>query len=192
MKTLTTLALLACCPFAFAQDRAWQAKLDQEFRGGKVVLDLSAGGYTIRPNSEDGKIRVRWATKHARQMEDAHIKVTVQGGEAHIRTRGPKDDFRVEIDVPARVDMQARLSVGELSIQGIEGSKDLRCRIGEIRVAVPDPQAYGHVDAKVKIGEIGGRPFGAFKEGFFRSFCWEGKGPHRIDASVGIGEVKFE
>ena len=192
MRFLTTLALLVLSPLAFAQDRSWEAKLDTEFRGGKVVLDLSAGGYKILPTAADGKIRVRWATKHVDQMKDAQVRVVVEGGEAHIRTRAPREDFRVEIEVPARVNLEARLSVGELSIKGIEGDKDLRCRIGEIHVAVPDPQAYGHVDARVKIGEIGGRPFGESKEGFFRTFCWEGKGSFRIDARVGIGEVRFE
>ena len=192
MKLLTTLALLVFSPLAFAQDRSWEAKLDTEFRGGKVVLNLSAGGYKILPTSAEGKIRVRWATKRADQMEDAQVKVTVKDGEAYIRTRGPKDDFRVEIEVPVRSSLRARLSVGELSIQGIEGDKDLRCRIGEIHVAVPDPQAYGHVDARVKIGAIGGRPFGGSKDGFFRSFCWEGEGSFQMDARVGIGAVRFK
>jgi len=193
MKTALFSLLMVLPSLVHAQDRSWEAKLEQSFKaGGKVTLDLSAGGYRILPCGEEGRIRVRWSTKRADQMSDARVQVTVEGGEAHLRARGPKEDFRVEIEVPRRSDLQARLSVGELSVKGIEGHKELRCRIGEIQVEVPDAQAYGHVDASVKIGELSARPFGASKEGFFRSFCWDGKGSYRLEAKVGIGEVKFE
>lgn len=192
MKRPLILVPALLCTLAQAGDRAWAAKQELAFpAGGKVVMDLSAGGYRIVPCAEEGKIRVRWATKRADQMPDARVQVSVEGGEAHIRTRGPKDDFQVEIEVPVRSDLCARLSVGELSIKGIEGHKDLRCRIGEIQVEVPQPEAYRSVDAAVKLGELDARPFGASHDGFFRTFCWEGKGAFRMEARVGIGEVQF-
>lgn len=192
MSLQAILAFLLLAPLASAQESAWEAKLEKAFQGGKVVLDLSVGGYKILPCSEAGKIRVRWATQHPEQMEDAKVQVTVEGGEARIRTRGPRNDFRVEIELPARTDLEARLSIGELVVKGIEGNKDLRCRIGEIQVEVPNPQTYGHVDASVKIGELSAQPFGTSKDGFFRSFCWEGRGAYNLEAKVGIGEVKFK
>lgn len=192
MKTPLVLVPALVCSLAQAGDRAWEATQEQAFpAGGKVVLDLSAGGYRILPCAEDGKIRVRWATKRPDQMPDARVRITVEGGEARIQASGPKDDFRVEIELPVRSDLCARLSVGELSVKGIEGHKDLRCRIGEIDVEVPQPEAYASVDAAVKLGELNARPFGESKDGFFRTFCWEGKGTYRMDARVGIGEVTF-
>lgn len=191
MRLQALLAFLLLAPLAQAQERSWEARLDNPFSGGKVALDLSAGGYRILPCAEAGKIRVRWATRRPEEMKKAKVQITVEDGVAHIRTRGPRNDFRVEIELPARTDLEARLSVGELAVKGIEGHKELRCRIGEIQVEVPDPGAYGHVDASVKIGELSARPFGASKDGFFRSFCWEGKGAYRLEARVGIGEVQL-
>jgi len=154
--------------------------------GGRVKMDLSAGEYVIRGSSPDGKIHLRWKAE-----DDARVRIHMdaKGGDARIHTDGPRNHFRVEIDLPPRIDMKVRLSVGELSIKGIEGNKDIRCRVGDLLIEVGDEKEYRQVEASVKIGDIQG--FGRGHSGFFRSLDFTGSGTYDLIARLGIGDIRF-
>jgi hypothetical protein len=154
--------------------------------GGKVRLDLSAGSYRIEGRQADA-IVVRWATRHAGQK--VHAKVEPRGKEAFIEIDGPRNDFRVDIELPSVSDLDLELSAGELTIREITGSKEVSVWAGEIAIDVGDSAKYRHVDASVRFGEINARPFNVSKEGIFRSFKWDGQGGYNLRARLFAGEL---
>jgi hypothetical protein len=157
--------------------------------GGKVRLDLSAGSYRIEGRPADA-IVVRWATKHAGQKVDA--KVEPRGKEAFIDIDGPRDNFRVDIELPSVSDLELDLSAGELTIREITGSKDVSVWAGEISIDVGDSAKYRNVDASVRFGEINARPFNINKGGIFRSFKWDGQGGYNLRARLFAGELRLQ
>ena len=159
-------------------------------RGGRIVMDLSAGGYTIRGGAAD-TIRVRWATSDPRDMASVRTDVAVSGTNATIRTNGPKDNFRVDIDVPSLTDIQLELSAGELLFRGVEGNKSVSMWAGEVTMEVGDPQLYRRVDLTVRAGEIQAIPFGGTRGGVLRSFRWDGSGKYTIIAKLFAGELRL-
>ena len=159
-------------------------------RGGRIVMDLSAGAYTIRGGAAES-IRVRWDTRDPRDMSSVRTDVVVSGSDATIRTRGPKNNFRVDVDVPAIADIQLDLSAGELLFRGVEGNKTVSMWAGELTVEVGDPQQYRLVDLTVRAGEIQATPFGGSRGGLMRSFRWDGSGKYTIIAKLFAGEVKL-
>jgi hypothetical protein len=156
--------------------------------GGTIRMHLSAGGYTVRGSAEN-RIRVHWTTRDPDDMRKVDVRVEVRGKEATIRTRGPHNNFQVEIDVPARSDLWVRLSAGELEIAGIEGNKDVELHAGDLAIDVGRAEDYGKVDASVQAGDIAAAPFHQSKGGLWRSFHWQGHGPYRLHAHVGAGDL---
>jgi hypothetical protein len=174
-----------------AQQTERSDRVERPFaRGGRIVMDLSAGSYAIRGGTVDS-IRVRWETRDPRDMASVRTDVAVNGTNATIRTRGPKNNFRVEMDVPAVADIQLDLSAGELSFRGVEGSKSVSMWAGEVTMEVGDPQLYRLVDLTVRAGEIQASPFGGSRGGLMRSFRWNGNGKYTIIARLFAGEVKL-
>ena len=159
-------------------------------RGGRIVMDLSAGTYTIRGGAVDS-IRVRWETREARQLDAVRTDVAVKGTNATVRVRGPKNEFRVTMDVPAIADIQMDLSAGEVSLRGIEGNKNVSMWAGELTMEVGDAQLYRRVDTSVRFGEIQASPFGGSRGGILRSFRWDGSGKYTIVAKLFAGEVRL-
>jgi hypothetical protein len=159
-------------------------------RGGRIVMDLSAGAYTIRGGAAES-IRVRWATRDPRDRPSVRTDVTVSGSKATIRTRGPKNNFRVDVDVPAIADIQLDLSAGELLFRGVEGNKSVSMWAGEVTMEVGDAQLYRRVDLTVRAGEIQAIPFGGTRGGLMRSFRWDGSGKYTIIARLFAGEVRL-
>jgi hypothetical protein len=175
----------------FAQSGLPPTSLEREASaGGTVRLRLSAGGYRIRA-SRDNKIRVRWETRWPDELASVRVDVEVRGKEARIRTRGPSNNFQVEIEIPAASDVYARLTAGELSIEGIEGSKDIESHAGDLAIDVGRPESYGRVDASVLAGDLDAAAFRISKGGLWRSFTWHGGGNYRLHAHVGAGELRL-
>jgi len=166
-------------------------RLERPFvRGGRIVMDLSAGAYTIRGGAADS-IRVRWETRDPRDMPSVRTDVAVNGSAAMIRTRGPKNNFRVDVDVPSLTDIQLELSAGELLFRGVEGNKSVSMWAGEVTMEVGDAQLYRRVDLTVRAGEIQAIPFGGTRGGVMRSFRWDGSGKYTIIAKLFAGELKL-
>lgn len=154
------------------------------------MLRLSTGVYTV-VGGEDDKVKVRWSTKKPHQMKAVEVKLDVKGSEVFLKTQGPKDDFRVFIELPKRTHLDARLSVGLLAVSGIEGDKKLDLNIGEMKVEVLDAGAYRSAKASVRIGELAAKAFKSREEGLFNRLRWKGTGAYTLEARVGIGEATF-
>ena len=177
--------------FAAAVPQAPTGQVTKSFTaGGRIYLDLSAGDYTIRGYPESA-IRVRWTTRQGRDEKKARADIQIDGGSATVRTRGPRNRFLVEIDVPQRADLDLTLTAGDIRIRGVEGDKRLSMWAGDVTIEVGDPALYKRVDATVRAGDLSARAFGRSTGGLFRSFRWDGKGKYTIDAQLFAGDLKL-
>ena len=82
-----------------------------------------------------------------------------------------------------------RLTAGELTIEGIDGNKDVSLHAGELDIDVGRAEDYRSVSASVWAGEVHASPFNVSKEGLFRSFSWSGKGAYTLEARLKAGEI---
>ena len=193
MKTPALLlsAALVVAPLALTayQDALPPAQVEKAFaQGGVVYFDLAAGEYNLR-GSNLNTIRANWQTRRPSDAVRARVDVVVDGTTARIQSRGPKDGFRVDIDLPQRTHLDLNLSAGELRISSIEGHKNLSVWAGEITVEVGDPSLYKHVDAAVRMGELDARAFDVSKGGLLRSFVRDGTGKYTFRARLFAGEL---
>jgi hypothetical protein len=150
-------------------------------------MDLSAGEYAIVAGPND-KIRVHWTSPDPNRLDKVRVRFTTERGRVKVETDNTKDT-KVRIEVPGRSDLHVRLSVGEVSVEPIDGHKNIGVGVGELHVAVGDPAAYADVRSSVRIGEINAEPFQVSKDGFFRGFKLAGQGQYSLKATVGVGEV---
>ena len=165
-------------------DRAVQRSFPQ---GGTIHLDLSAGEYEITASPDDS-IRVTWNPKD----DDVDVIVDVKGSRADVEIDGPRSDgVHVQVQLPRRSNVVISLTAGELEMRGIEGSKDIDVRAGEVRLGV-NPSQYRQVNASVRIGELAARAFNVDKGGFFRSFAWTGQGQYDLKAHLTVGEMVLD
>jgi hypothetical protein len=188
LPVATVALVLAQLVFTSAQSRS--EVLERSFQaGGTVILELSAGGYEI-VGTPDNRIRVDWRKSDSRGV---NVDVEVKGSQAEIQIDGPMTKgAEARIELPQRTNLIVRLSAGELRITGIEGSKDVSARAGEIDIEVGRREQYRRVDASVNIGELSAGVFNIKKEGFFRSFTWAGKGQYDLRARLTVGELNLD
>jgi hypothetical protein len=158
---------------------------------GRVRMDLSAGEYRIT-GSAANRIRVDWSVRNGVRLSDVRARADVRGVEATVTTDGPDNEsLRGTIQVPARADLDVYLTAGDLTVENVQGNKNVRVQAGEIRIDVGRPEEYRRVRASVWVGDLNAEPFNVGKGGFLRSFDWNGGGPYQLRARLKAGEIRL-
>lgn len=156
--------------------------------GGKIEMQLAAGGYTIRPG-EGTAIRVALDGN----VGSAKVDITTADTQATVSVKDtPNNNFKATIDVPKNADLVIRLTAGELRVGAITGSKDIESYAGDVDIVTGDPADYASVEASVRAGDLKAGPFGESQSGLFRSFNWTGKGKFKLRATLTAGNLTLD
>jgi hypothetical protein len=183
------LALLLAC--AVATPASAQGSAEKVFQaGGRVRMDLSAGAYVIGPGRDD-RIFVKWDTETAEERQSVKVDIQPQGNDATITVSGPRNHFRVVIELPARTDLRVSQTAGDLQIHGIVGNKDVDSWAGRIDIEVGRPEDYASVRASVTAGDLVATPFSRERGGLFRSVNWRGPGQYTLDVRLTAGDLRL-
>jgi hypothetical protein len=119
------------------------------------------------------------------------MSAEVHGRKATLRSSGPRNHFAVTIRIPARSNLDVRLTAGDLHIEGIEGNKTIRSRAGDIDVDLVRSADYAHVTGSLWAGDLHAEPLGVSKGGLFRSFDWRGTGRYSLSVRLLAGDVRL-
>lgn len=181
--------LVMLAPGLLHAQPALEASAQQKFMsGGTIRLHLEAGGYTITPGDSAIIVTCRAHTEEQLKRVKVEIKPTSTSADVYV-SETPHNNFQAIIEVPRHSNIWARLSAGELEVEGVEGDKNLEVLTGRIKVDIPHPEQYGHRDASVTTGSIESSAFDVSKGGLFRSFEQQGPGKYRLHAHVTAGEI---
>jgi hypothetical protein len=197
-KTILLCLLLA--PFCAASDH-WDyeethSEVHDFVAGGTLNVRLSVGDVRIT-RSDSNQIRLHYTVKsrHERTVKNAHVEFEVHGRDAEVEfhaSTGGNAQFEVELEVPQNTNLEVHEKVGDLTVENIEGDKDLELAVGDIRVA-GGRASYHLVRASTSIGDVDG------PEGYDESGGWLGKtlkyhgdGKYELRAHVGVGDITLE
>ncbi|HZU08696.1 MAG TPA: hypothetical protein VFA02_02245 [Pseudacidobacterium sp.] len=96
----------------------------------------------------------------------------------------------ITIAVPAQTDLKLELGVGQLTVKGVEGNKELHVGIGELDVGLSDASQYHEIQTSSKLGEADDDTSNQHSGGFFpKTHHTSVQGPYKLHATVGIGQV---
>jgi hypothetical protein len=197
-KTILTFLLLV--PFCAASN-SWNGKYEEthtdarDFAAGGILhVRLSVGDLQIR-RSDSNQIRLRYTVKsrHERSVKDAHVDFEVRGNDASIEfhASGSNTKIDVELDVPRETNLDVHQKVGDLTVEDIEGDKDLDLRVGDIRVA-NGPSGYRLVHASTRIGDVNGNGYGETSGWLGKTLDYHGDGKYQLRANVRVGDITLE
>lgn len=165
---------------------------------GTLILEANVGEVRVVRGDEQKVIRL---TIEPRAFyDDATVqswvrRFDVAGDRATIELKLPKHNdnhqgARAVISLPAQTDLKLELGIGELSVKGIEGNKELHVGIGELSVGVTDSAKYNDIRTGTKIGDANDAVFHQHSGGFFpKTRHTSLEGIYKLHATVGIGDV---
>jgi DUF4097 and DUF4098 domain-containing protein YvlB len=199
----TIIVCLLCAPLCAASDHwndwNYEETHDQArdfVAGGMVHVRLSVGDLHIK-RSDSSQIRLHYTVKSRREsrVKEAHVDFEVHGRNAEIEFHAPTSgntQFDVELDVPQNTNLDVHEKVGDLTVEDIEGDKDLDLGVGDIRIA-GGRSAYHLVRASTSIGDVSG-PGGYDESGGWlgKTLKYHGDGKYELRAHVSVGDITLE
>ena len=156
------LAVLFCCSLLLASDARYEEShsATQDFvSGGTLRVRMSVGDIRITRGSST-QIRLNYTIKSRSEsrLKEAHVDFEVHGNEANLEFHAPTSantQFEVELEVPENTRLDVHEKVGDLTVEKIDGDKDLELSVGDIRVTDEHP-SYRYVQASTSIGDVSG------------------------------------
>ena len=157
--------------------------------GTNLRLHLHEGDFRV-VGSDSDKISVHVEGKNVDQAKKIRIGVKRTNGTVDLTlSHVPKNELQVTIKVPVSTNLYARMTGGDLSVQGVRGDKDLELTAGNLTIGVGEPEEYSQIDLSVSLGDISGSQFGDSKGGFGNSVHKVGTGKYRLHAHVMTGDL---
>lgn len=157
-------------------------------QGGTIAMELQGADYKVIPSADD-HITISYRSSRL-NTGMTRIAAGVKGANANLRFETPSGNgIHVEIAVPAKTNLFARMSAGNLVVEGIEGSKDIETSAGNLSIDVIDTNQYGPVYASVSSGELAADAWSVNKGGLLRSFSTKGPGKYGLHAHVSAGKL---
>jgi hypothetical protein len=163
--------------------------------GGMLHVRLGVGDMHIR-RGDTNKISVRYTIKsrHERNVKEAHVDFDVHGSDASLEFHTPyssNTEFDVELEVPANTNLDVHDKVGDLTVEDVEGDKDLDLGVGDIRV-IRERSTYHLVRASTGIGDVNSDGYGETSGWLGKTLKYHGEGKYELRAHVGVGDITLE
>ncbi len=157
--------------------------------GGQLRVQVRSGELVVK-GIDEAKVRVHFEGRKSDELGDVEVKLKVTGSRGELDVSGgPRNDFRIILEVPKVVDLHLRMPFGDATVERLTGDKDIAIHAGDLSVDLGDVNEYGHVEASVMSGDLDAGPFNVSKSGLFRSFEKSGSGKYRLYAHVGAGDL---
>lgn len=198
------IAVLLCLVLvSFCSASAWDDSKYEETRsdsrefvaGGTLHLRLNVGDVRIRQGNAN-KISLRYTVKsrHEHNVKAARLDFEVRGNDANLELHAPtggNTQFDVELEVPAKTALDIHQKVGDLTVENVEGDKDLELSVGDIRIQGAPP-AYKLVRASTGIGDVNSDGYGETRGWLGKTLKYHGDGKYELRAHVGVGDITLE
>jgi hypothetical protein len=192
---LLCLLLVPLCAASDGQYEETHTDARDFVSGGYMHVRLSVGDLQIR-RSDSNKIRLRYTVKSRREsnVKEARVDFNVSGSDATVEFHAPSagnTQFDVELEVPTNTHLDVHQRVGDLTVESIEGDKDLSLGVGDIRIAT-EHSRYHVVKASTGIGDVSSVGYGETRGWLGKTLKYKADGKYELRAHVGVGDIKLE
>lgn len=163
--------------------------------GGHIHVRLSVGEIHIK-RGDSNRIRVQYTIKSRRErnVKEAALSFDVHGNDATVEFHAPSGantEFEVELEVPQNTNMDVHEKVGDLTVDNVQGDKDLTLGVGDIRIA-NEQAKYRLVNVSAGIGDIDGDSYGETSGWLGKTLKYHGDGKYELRAHVGVGDIHLD
>jgi hypothetical protein len=196
---LICLCLLPLCAAHAAANSDWDYEEthsdSREFTaGGMLHVHLGVGDLHIR-RGDSAKISLRYTVKsrHERNIKETRVDFDIRGNDATLDFHSPSSNtqFDVELDVPSNTNLDVHEKVGDVTVDDVEGDKDLSLGVGDIHVG-KGRSGYHLIHASTGIGDVNSDGYGETSGWLGKSLKYRGEGKYELCAHVGVGDITLE
>ena len=163
--------------------------------GGYLHVRFSVGDIHVK-RGDSNQIKLEYTIKSRREsnLKESHVDFNVNGNNATIEFHSPMSgntNFDVVLEVPQNTNLDVHQKVGDMTIDNIDGDKDVSLGVGDIHIAT-EHTGYRLVRADTGIGDVDSDGYGETSGWLGKNLRYRGDGKYELRAHVGVGDIKLE
>ncbi len=162
--------------------------------GGSLWFRLRGGDVHITRGTDLQHIVVRYTPdpKKPEQEKKAQIQSRVHGSQVQVEVKAPLSlSVDVEVEVPSPISLEVHMTGGDLTVEGVEGDKNLQLFAGDLKVDVGTLQNVRDAEVSVRVGDVSVSAIGVVHGWLGQTWKYQGNGQYRLYAHTGFGDVSL-
>jgi hypothetical protein len=162
--------------------------------GGSLWFRLRGGDLHIKRGTDLQHIVVRYTPdpKKPELEKEVQVRSRLHGWQVQVEVRAPMSlSVDVEVEVPSPISLEVHLTGGDLTVEGVEGDKNLRLFAGDLKVDVGTLENVRDAEVSVGVGDVSVPPIGEVHGWLGHTWKYQGGGQYHLYAHAGFGDVSL-
>jgi hypothetical protein len=162
--------------------------------GGSLWFKLRGGDVHITRGTDPNHIVVRYTPDPKKPEEEKKVQVRsrVRGSEVQVEIQAPMSlSVDAEVEVPSPFALEVHLTGGDLTVEGVEGNKNLLLFAGDLKVDAGALRTLGDAEVSVRVGDVDVPSVGKVHGWLGHTWKYQGDGPYRLYAHTTLGDVNL-
>jgi hypothetical protein len=162
--------------------------------GGSLWFRLRGGDVHITRGTDPRHIVLRYTPDPRKPEEEKKVQISsrVQGSGIRIEVKAPVSlSIDAEIEVPSPLSLEVHMTGGDLTVEGVDGDKDLQLFAGDLKVDVGTLEKVRDAEVSVRIGDVEVPGVGEVHGWLGHTWKYRGNGQYRLYAHTSFGDARL-
>jgi hypothetical protein len=162
--------------------------------GGSLWFRLRGGDVHVTRGTDPEHIVLRYTPDPKKPDEEKKVQISssVHGSEVRIEIKAPVSlSVDAEVEVPSPMSLDVHLTGGDLTVDGVEGDKDLQLFAGDLKLDVGTLQTVRNAEVSVRVGDVDVPPIGQVRGWLGHTWTYHGSGQYRLYAHTSFGDASL-
>ena len=116
----------------------------------------------------------------------------MHGSQVQLEVKAPVSlSVDAELEVPSPISLEVHMTGGDLTVEGVDGDKNLQLLAGDLKVDVGTLQKVGTAEVSVRVGDVDVPPVGQVRGWLGDTWRYQGNGQYRLYAHTSFGDASL-
>jgi len=162
--------------------------------GAHFWFKLRGGDVHIKRGSDPTHIVVRYTPDPRKPTEEKNVQLRSRTHDSNIQLeiRAPMSlSVDAELEVPSPMPLEVHMTGGDLTVEGVQGDKDLRLFAGDLNVEVGTLESLRDAEVSLSVGDADVPSAGTMHGWLGHTWKYQGSGQYRLYAHTTFGDVSL-
>lgn len=162
--------------------------------GAHLWFRLRGGDVHIKPGEDPAHIVVRYTPDPHKPEQEKNVQLRwrTHGSTIQVEIRTPISlSVDTELEVPTPLSLEVHMTGGDLTVEGVDGDKNLQLFAGDLKVDVGRLDSLREAVVSTRVGDADVPSTGTQHGWLGHTWKYQGNGPYRLYAHTSFGDVNL-
>ena len=189
------ILLVVCCAFCTVPAvGATHAEVLECPSGAHFWFKSRGGDVHIKRGSDPNHVVLRYTPDPHKPWDEKRVQLRWRAHNSSLQVviRAPLSlSVDVELELPSPISLEVHMTAGDLTVEGVEGDKNLQLFAGDLKVDVGTLESLREAEVSSGIGDANVPSVGTMHGWLGHTWKYQGSGPYRLHAYTTLGDVSL-